>query len=104
MPYFERTNRMYKVFFTLSSAFLFITIIAYSLVRPDIMNHLIRAIWTGIFFILTIFFFVLGIVLKKVAQDADDDVSSLTRQVSELREVIEKERAVQRINRYSNAE
>ncbi|GMK41309.1 hypothetical protein PCCS19_43650 [Paenibacillus sp. CCS19] len=104
MPFFERTNRMYKVFFTLSCLFLLITIIAYSLIRPDILNHLIRAIWTGIFFTMTIFFLVLGIVLKKIAEDAEDDLTSLTRQVSELREEIEKGKLVQRNKQYSDAQ
>lgn len=97
MPYLERTNRMYKLFFVLSCLSLLMTVIAYSLsnlqeiIRYNIFNsdHFIWAFWTVIFFILSIFFLVLGIVLKKVAQDAEDDMSSMARQIKELRDVIE---------------
>ncbi|PWV94516.1 hypothetical protein DFQ01_13081 [Paenibacillus cellulosilyticus] len=97
MPYFERSNRMYKVFFTLSSLSLLITVIAYSLsdlqeiIQYNIVNsnHFLWTLWTVVFFVLSIFFLILGIVLRKVAQDAEDDMSSMARQIKELREALE---------------
>lgn len=100
MPFLERTNRMYKVFFALSSLSLIVTFFAFTLshfqdiARYGIIDHFMSAMWTVIFFVLTIFFLILGIVLKKIAQDAEDDLSSLTRQVRELREAIEGQKSV----------
>ncbi|MBD3922172.1 hypothetical protein H8B09_25680 [Paenibacillus sp. PR3] len=106
MPFFERTNRMYKAFFALSSLFLLMTIFAFTLshfqdiARYGILDHFMSAMWTVIFFVLTIFFLVLGVVLKKIAQDAEDDLSSLTRQVRELREALEGQKSASRMNMY----
>lgn len=86
---------MYIVFNVLCSASALLTILAFSLsdfdaiIRYNIFDHILWAFWTVIFFMLSIFFFVLGRVLKKVAQDAEDDLASLTRQVKELQEVVE---------------
>lgn len=89
MPYFERTSKLSKVFIWLFGFFLFLTVAAFrisdfhELIYYNFTNNILGTICTVVFFMFSIFSLILGITLRKIAEDAEVELTSLAKQIRE---------------------
>jgi hypothetical protein len=89
MPYFEKTNKLSKVFIGLFGFFLMLTVAAFlisdfhELIYYNFTNNILGTICTIVFFMLSIFSLILGITLRYIAEDAENELASLAKQIRE---------------------
>jgi hypothetical protein len=89
MPYFERINKISNIFIVTSVLFFILTIILFSdskfseILKFNYTNDLRGTIFAVIFFIASILSLFLGIILKYIAIDANEEIKLLEERVKD---------------------